>query len=226
MYISIYKCILYLYILTKIQYQFWSSSFLSSIISRFVFVVCIGENAALVSAGGGDNMPSPITYAVGASGDPIVTPNPVLESIMRVLGVSSGGSHAAAHIDPFESNLTSLSLTSGRCIEVVGVGGVDGGGAPSCITGIGAACASSASSELSLVLSLVASSGNWPASMPACSSIVASTTSAGTLTYSVGRRPAIVLAPSAYGRSISSSRFGYPTSTWVYGPASWRGIQW
>ena len=119
-----------------IFYLIWSSSFSSSIINRFVVVVvCIGENAALVSVGGGDSIPIPITYAVGASGDPIITPTPLPESNMRVFGVSSGGSHAAAHIDPFESNITSLSLTSARCIEVVdgGVGGGGGGGAPTAV---------------------------------------------------------------------------------------------
>ena len=36
---------------------------------------------------------------VGDNGDPIITPvlAPLLMSNMRVLGVSSGGSHAAAH---------------------------------------------------------------------------------------------------------------------------------
>ena len=83
-----------------ISYSIWSSSFLSSIINKFVVVVGIGENATLISVGGGDNIPSPITYAAGASGDPIVIPTSLPESSMRVLGVSSGGSQAAAHIDP------------------------------------------------------------------------------------------------------------------------------
>ena len=123
---------------------------------------------------------------------------------MMVLGVPSGGSHAAAHISPFVSNITSLSLTGTRFIDVAdGVDGVEGGGgggAPRWATDVGAAYASSVPSELSELspdLTLVASSGSCPASIPACASIVSSTTSAGTLTYNVGRRPGMVLESSA-----------------------------
>ena len=98
---------------------------MSSIIK---FVVCIGENAAFISVGGGDSIPSPVTNAAGARGEPIITPTPLSVSNMRVLGVSSGGSHAAAHISPFESYVTSPASTPGRWIDVGGVAAGGGGG--------------------------------------------------------------------------------------------------
>ena len=62
---------------------------------------------------------------VGDMGDPIITPVPLLVSIKRALGVSSDGSHAAAHITPSESYLASLSSVSASRI-----GGAAGGGMP------------------------------------------------------------------------------------------------
>mgnify|MGYP003328882019 CR=1 FL=1 len=109
---------IYTYILPIVLFNFNFDLFLLFCLlsSLNKFVDCIGEIGVYISAGGGDSSPSPITDAAGAMGDPIVTPTSmqVSVSIMSVLGVSSGGSHAAAHISPFESNLTSSDLTSAR----------------------------------------------------------------------------------------------------------------
>ena len=108
----------------------------------------------------------------------------------------------------------------------VGSGGGDGVGLPMCTADV---CPSSSlSSEVDgdthasihkmPSSSTLIRSDSWPLHMSVCFDTTALMVCDDTHTYSVDLSPTTVVVLSLNGSSSSSRRFGYPTSTVVYGP--------